>query len=286
MKIYDCFCYFNEDMLLELRFETMWDYVDYFVISEASYTHAGISRVPQFDINKFSKYASKIRYLRLDERPPGPNDFWKNENFIRNNLSKGLFDAEPHDYILISDLDEIPNPLAIDSYNSKYIRGDFQQKYYSYFLNNYWLGDVDKSGKIIPGSNVWQGTKITTYQFFVDFFSSNATSVRSYKSSGLLRSLKRSWFRKFYVQSIPNGGWHFTWVFSIEDIIKKIESTAHQEFNCPELKDPEYIKKMILYGRDFHKPNARYEPQKIDKQFPDYLIKNLDRWKDFLIFKE
>ena len=104
MKVYDCFCYFNEDMLLELRFETLWNYVDYFVITEASYTHAGNDRKTQFDISKFSKYESKIRYLQLDQRPPGENDFWKNENFIRNNIANGLFDANPEDLILISDL--------------------------------------------------------------------------------------------------------------------------------------------------------------------------------------
>ncbi len=285
MKIYDCFCYFNEDSILLLRLETLWDSVDYFVISEASYTHAGDPRDTHFDINKFEKYASKIRYLRLDERPLGPNDFWKNENFIRNNVSKGLFDAELEDLVLISDLDEIPNPAKILTYQPKYLRGDFDQRYYSYFLNNYWLGDVDNAGELIPNSNVWRGSKVTTYDHFLNFFSSNATSVRSYKSSGLLRSIKRTWFRKFNVQLINDGGWHFTWVFNIENIIKKIESTAHQEFNKEKYKNPAYIKDMILSGRDFHKPNARYQIQNIDQQFPNYLIDHQEIFKDLIAVK-
>ena len=285
MKIYDCFCYFNEDSILLLRLETLWDSVDYFVISEASYTHAGAPRDTHFDINKFEKYASKIRYLRLDERPLGPNDFWKNENFIRNNVSKGLFDAELEDLVLISDLDEIPNPAKILTYQPKYLRGDFDQRYYSYFLNNYWLGDVDNAGELIPNSNVWRGSKVTTYDHILNFFSSNATSVRSYKSSGLLRSIKRTWFRKFNVQLINDGGWHFTWVFNIENIIKKIESTAHQEFNKEKYKNPEYIKDMILSGRDFHKPNARYQIQNIDQQFPNYLIDHQEIFKDLIAVK-
>lgn len=284
-RIYDCFCYFNEDLMLELRLETLWDFVDFFVISEASYTHAGASRELQFDIKNFQKYASKIRYMPLHQRPDGVNDFWKNENFIRNNLAKGLYDARPDDWVMISDLDEIPKPQRIIDYQPKYLRGDFDQRYYSYYLNNYWLGDVDKKGVVQPNSNKWRGTKITTYQHFISFFKGNATSVRSYKSNGLLRSIKRSWFRLFSVQLISDGGWHFTWMFSLENIIKKIQSTAHQEYNKPEYKDPEHIKRMIQGGRDFHKPYSRYQLQDINEQFPDYLISHLDKFREFILFK-
>ncbi len=284
-RIYDCFCYFNEDLILELRFETLWDYVDFFVISEASYTHSGVSRKPLFDINRFQRYASKIRYVRLDERPPGANDFWKNENFIRNNLVNGLFDAKPNDWILVSDVDEIPKPERIKEYEPKYLRGDFDQGYYSYYFNNRWIGDVDAKGKLKPNSNIWRGTKVTTYKYFVDFFKSNATSVRNYKSAGVLRSIKRTWFKWFNVQLIKDGGWHFTWVFSLEDIIKKIEGTAHQEFNRPEFKNPEKIRQLIASGRDFHKPHSRYELQELDEKFPEYMVNNQPRFSDFLLKK-
>ena len=100
-KIYDCFCYCNEDMLLELRFETLWDYVDYFVISEAVYTQVGNPKPLNFDINKFSKYQEKIRYLVVDRFPEGPMDFWKNENYQRNYLVNGLYDAQDQDWISV-----------------------------------------------------------------------------------------------------------------------------------------------------------------------------------------
>jgi len=150
-------------------------------------------------------------------------------------------------------------------------------------LNNYWLGDVDENESILPNTNIWRGSKITTYRYFVDFFQSNSNSVRSYKSSGPLRSIKRAWFRKMNVQLIENGGWHFTWVFKMPDIVKKIESTAHQEFNRSEYKDPIYIEKMIRSGKDFHKPKSRFQAQKLDEQFPLYLRENPERFKDFLL---
>jgi len=282
-RTYDCFCYFNEDMLLELRLETLWDHVDIFVISEASYTHAGKERATEFDITKFKKYESKIRYIRLDARPEGPNGFWKNENFIRNNVANGLYDATPDDLILISDLDEIPKPEAIKLYDRSYKRADFHQRYYSYYLNNYWLGNVDDEEKLVPNSNIWNGTKITTYRYFVEFFKSNASSVRIYKSSGFLRGLKKAWFKFFQSQTIKDGGWHFTWVFSIENIIKKIESTAHQEFNHEEHKNPERIRSLILSGRDVNKPKARYQLQEIDDQFPKYLLENFEKFSMYIV---
>ncbi len=282
-RIYDCFCYFNEDLILELRFETLWDHVDVFVISEASYTHAGVAREPVFDIQRFQKYASKIRYLRLDDRPPGPNDFWKNENFIRNHVVNGLFDAKPNDWILISDVDEIPKPERIKQYDPKYFRGDFDQSYYSYYFNNLWIGDVDSSGKLKPNSSIWRGTKVTTYQYFIDFFKSNATSVRNYKSVGLLRSIKRTWFKWFNVQLIKDGGWHFTWIFSLENIIKKVESTAHQEFNDEHRKNHQFIISTINAGKDLNKPNARYVKVELDDSFPIDLLSNIEKYKNYLI---
>ncbi len=281
-RIYDCFCYFNEDMLLKLRLETLWNHVDYFVISEASYAHTGIHREPEFNIAKFEKYKSKIRYLRLDQRPIGPNDFWKNENFIRNNILNGLYDANPDDLILISDLDEIPNPKIIEQYDPQYLRGDCLQSYYSYYLNNYWIGDIGKDGYLIPNSNIWNGSKITSYEHFVNFFNSNASSVRSYKSHGLLRSFKRMWFKKFKVQYFKDAGWHFTWIFSTEDLIRKIENTAHQEFNTLERKNPTYIRQLIESGRDLNKPLARYQFKKLDATFPLYLQRNPQEFHEFL----
>ncbi len=274
-RLFDCFCYFNEDMLLELRLQTLWDQVDVFVISEASFSHRGQDRDTLFAPERFAKYSSKIRYLKLDRRPPGPNDFWKNENAIRNHLSAGLDDAAPDDRILVSDLDEIPEPSTIARYNPRFLRGDFEQAYYGYFLNN----RCYERGQPLR----WQGSKITTTQHFREFFGSNATSVRSYKSSGPLRSLKRAWFRQFQVHPIANGGWHFTWVLSMEDIVRKIENTAHQEFNTPELKNPRHIEAMIRAGRDFHKPDTHYVAEPVGPQFPAPLASHPERYAEWLL---
>ena len=278
-KIYDCFSFFNEELLLQLRLDTLWDHVDYFIISEATYTHKGHPRDTIFDIKKFEKYKTKIRYCKLETKPIGPNDFWKNANYIRNNITSGLSDADPEDLILISYLDEIPNPSSIFSYDPKFLRGDFIQKYYSYYLNNLWVQDASADN---PTEVPWRGTKITTFDHFTKFFSSNATSVRHFKSNGVLRSLKRTWFNKRRVQHIKAVGWHFTWVLSLDDIIKKMDSTAHS-FDDPKYRDRSYLKNSIDANRDFQDPNKHYVAKLIDDSFPEPLRRDTERYSEFIM---
>jgi len=276
-KTYDCFCYFNEDMLLELRFETLWNYVDYFIISEAIYTQSGKPKPLNFKIEKFLKYKDKIRYLIVDHFPPGSMDFWKNENYQRNYLINGLYDANTDDWIIVSDLDEIPNPKLISTYDPKrFKRGDFQQRAYVYRLNNL---SINKSSE--PA--IWQGSKITTYHYLLDFFK-NITAVRSYKSIGLLRAIKRSWFMKYQTQKIMNGGWHFSWVFSSQSIILKMESIAEQNFVREEFKNIDYIESRINLGLDVLDRDCQYLPQTVSfEQFPPFLVEHTEKYKAWLL---
>ncbi len=276
-RIYDCFCYFNEDMILELRLETLWNHVDFFVISEAVYTQTGNLKPLNFDIGRFAKYKDKIRYLVVDHFPPGEQGFWKNENYQRNFVINGLFDASPDDWILVSDLDEIPRPETIASFDpTRYLRGDFQQRPYAYFLNNLAV-EGDKPAK-------WPGSKVTTFRSLKAFFG-NATAVRSYKSAGIFRSIKRSFFRQFQVQHIAEGGWHFTWIMKPEKIVLKMESIAEQEFVREERKDVRYIDSTIRSGRCVLNDKSRFQSQVVDrKQFPAYLVAHqADKYADWLL---
>lgn len=274
-KIYDCFCYFNEDMLLKVRLETLWEKVDHFVIVESVYNSAGKPKPLNFKPEKFQQYASKIRYLVVSDYPHDINDAWQNELYQRNFFMNGLIDASPEDWILISDLDEIPHPEKIQLFNpERYKRADFQQAAYSYYLNN----RCYQKGQPV----LWHGSKITTYDYLVNFFGS-PERMKSYKSSGTLRSLKRYLFKKWMVQTIREGGWHFTWIASIENIILKLESFAHQEFNKPEYKDPEMIKQKIASGHEIINPLGRCIPQIVDSQFPDYIVQHQDELSTWLI---
>ena len=70
MKVYDCFQFFDEEMLLDLRLNVMDKYVDKFVITEANYMHNGKAKEFIFDIKNFSKFKDKIIYIQVDKQPP------------------------------------------------------------------------------------------------------------------------------------------------------------------------------------------------------------------------
>ena len=113
--IYDCFSYWDEDLLLDLRLNILNDYVDFFVIVEGNKTWQNNSKETRFDIKKFKKFKEKIIYIEVTDMPDGIDPYLR-ENHQRNCILRGLSDAKSDDKIIISDLDEIPNPLKISEF--------------------------------------------------------------------------------------------------------------------------------------------------------------------------
>ena len=128
--------FFDEEMLLDLRLNILDKFVDKFVIVESSYTHSGKEKKLIFDINKYSKFKEKINYIILKEPPIGIEEVsindndrevsrkeilnaLKRENLQRDTILKGLNDADNNDWIIISDLDEIPDLTNINFNNIK-----------------------------------------------------------------------------------------------------------------------------------------------------------------------
>ena len=126
MKIFDCFMYYDEDLILDLRLNYLNNYIDYFVIVESTFTHSGESRKLLFNINNFIKFKDKIRYIVLDKQPDNLEKILtsdnentvnsklilnaaKRENMQRNAIQQGLDYASQNDLVIISDVDEIPN---------------------------------------------------------------------------------------------------------------------------------------------------------------------------------
>ena len=181
MDIYDCFMYFDEDLLLDLRLNTLSKYVKKFIITEATYTHNGAKKNLKFDINNFQKFKDKIKYIVVDKAPPNILQLENGESenkrgtklilngmardyFQRENLSKGLTDTQDEDLILISDLDEIPNLDGLDISKVKNNIVIFEQKMFYYKLNLFY-----KEYK-------WLGTKATKRKKFYI-----STMVKKYK---------------------------------------------------------------------------------------------------------
>ena len=86
MKIYDCFMYFDEDLILEIRLNYLSNFIDKFIIIESSFNHRGEKRNPQFNINKFERFKDKIEYILIEEQPQNIEKI----NAVEDNNSKSL----------------------------------------------------------------------------------------------------------------------------------------------------------------------------------------------------
>ena len=153
MKIYDCFIYFDEDLLLDIRLNILDKFVDKFVIVESTVNHQGKSKKLHFDIKKYKKFEHKVNYIIVDDTPDNikkPHEGGESlvERHQRNSIMKGLKNANDNDLIILSDVDEIPNLNKLNEYNkNKY--AVFSQKMFMYKLNF-----------LNVKENNWHGSKI------------------------------------------------------------------------------------------------------------------------------
>ena len=69
MKIYDCFMFYDEDLISELRFNILNQYINEFIVVESKYTHSGEKRELLFNINKYANFKNKINYIVLENEP-------------------------------------------------------------------------------------------------------------------------------------------------------------------------------------------------------------------------
>ena len=270
MKIYDCFMYWDEDLLLDLRMNILNKVVDYFVIVEGNKTWQNNTKKFKFKIEKFKKFKKKIIYVKVDDLPDGKNP-WLRENFQRNCISRGLQKAREEDLIMISDLDEIPNPSVIKLFKATMRYAVFQQKLYYYKLNL--QSETDP---------LWLGTRICIKKYL--------------KSPQWLRELKfkkRPFWRidKLRLNNIlENGGWHFCNLKSPKKLLYKYKNVCetNDQFIFKNKIPKRYlnentIKKNIKKRSSIIGRNEQFNAKKLDNSFPSYLIKNKKFYSKWII---
>ena len=260
--IYDCFIYFDEDVVTDIRFNVLNDYVDYFVVVESSNTHRGSKKKINFSIDNFKEFKDKIIYILVDDLPIN-TDPWVLENFQRNCISRGINNCDENDIIIISDVDEIPNPETIKNFNLKNKFAIFKQKFFYYKLNLLSVNEPD-----------WYGSRICLKRYL--------------KSPQWLRNFKSkkypSWrIDKSKVHIIEDGGWHFSFLKSPENISKKLTSYAHKEFSGVEFSDINIIKKKVEKYEDLFDANKKYKKVSLDSSFPEYILKNTKKFSNWIV---
>ncbi len=295
MRIYDCFMFFDEEMLLDLRLNVLNKYVDKFVITEATYMHSGAPKKLLFDINKFSKFKDKIIYIVVDQQPKdllaiketesaNERDQKKTVNASKRELFQigktqdGLINTNPNDLIIVSDVDEIPNFEGIDlnRINEKLIF--FKQKMFYYKLN------------LLYEKLPWYGSKACRKKYFL--------------SPQWLRSIKNKKYPKWRLDIlfskkkyndilyVENGGWHFTNMRQPKDLENKLLNFLHHvdyEQSGMKLEDLEKLinEKKVMYNHSMDKKKKKWgEGEKLkiidQEEIPKYITENLDKFKPWL----
>jgi beta-1,4-mannosyl-glycoprotein beta-1,4-N-acetylglucosaminyltransferase len=266
MAIYDCFQYFNEDHMADLRFNILNDHVDFFVISESTKTHQGDNKDLNFKIENFKKYKHKIIYTVADFQKE--KDFLNHkggesliEQHQRNNILKGLDKANDNDLIILSDSDEIPDLTKLNEINNNKKFIAFSQKMFMYKIN---LQNIDESD--------WIGSKITKKK--------NITTMQNLRN---LKFKKYPFWRidKKNLQTI-HGGWHFSFLQTSEQILKKIKSFSHGEFNIDNINEKS-IEKKILKNEDIFGRGITLKKIELDSSYPNYILENKEKFSKWII---
>ena len=295
MKIYDCFQFFDENMMLDLRLNILYDKVEKFIIVENAYMHSGVKKKPVFNIKNFSKFKDKIIYILVDKLPEGLHDLTNIndldekgnrtidntlliEHNQRNSISKGLIEANNNDLIIVSDVDEIPNleNWDYDLKNKKLIH--FKQKMYYYKFN------------LKYSSKSWFGSKACLKKNFISPQWLRDTKEKKYP---LWRA--DIFFSKMKYNSIlhvDNGGWHFVNIKTPEDIEKKLKNFGHHTEYKESGLDLSSIQNMVKNKRavyDYHadmkksKWSGKEMLNKSDlSELPKYLNANASKYSSWI----
>ena len=296
MKIYDCFMFSDEKMILDIRLNVLNEYVDHFIIVESKYKHNGDIKNKNFDLNQFSKFKNKIIYIYLDREPKDlistniKNDEDKKnrtllhntylrENYQRNAIKDGILEAKAEDFIIIGDVDEIPNLKDLNFQNKKNQIIIFKQMMFYYKFNLFYK------------ELIWTGSK--------------ACTKKNLKSPQWLRNIKTKKYPLWRIDTlfsnkkyrninfIDNGGWHFTNMKTPEEIFLKLNTFLHNvDFKLSGLKLDD-IKKMVIEKKILYdhftdqsktdKWNSKIVLQSMDMSLlPEYIRKNSEKFKDWL----
>ena len=297
MKIYDCFMFFDEEMILDLRLNIMDKYVDKFIITESTYMHSGKPKKLIFDIKKYSKFKDKIIYSVVDKQPSNIesenetdtkeikgnkliNNSNKREHLQREKAVDFIKDADPNDYVLINDIDEIPNLKEINFKKIKKKLIFFKQKMFYYKFN------------LLHETLPWFGTRACKIKNLISPQWLRDTKQKKYPLWRLDILFSKNKYNSIHY--VENGGWHFTNIKSPEDIEKKyLNFLHHYEFEESGLKleDLERIvsEKKILYDHRVDQRKYKWTSKQTLKkiplsEMPEYLSENKDKFSKWIEF--
>lgn len=275
--IYDCFPFFNELDVLEIRLKELADVVDRFVIVEATKTFQKKDKPLYFAENRdlFREYDDKIIHVVVDRYPGFFHRLrvptaWDYSNHQKNMVAEGLKDCQEDDVVIISDLDEIPRADQVLKYSQEKGIKVFEQRHFNFFLNCAAVDGPDaRHLRKYSGLLYWRGSVMMNYRDF-----------RNFKQARLQRDRVGD-----DILDIPEGGWHFSFLGDWQQVAYKLEAWEHasEAHYSPEyLQNPENLRRIIESGEDLFGREFQFRFVKIDKTYPRYVQENLKRFSKYI----
>jgi len=268
MKIYDCFTFYNETDLLEIRLAELYNKVDHFVIVESNQTFTNRAKPWNLDLVRFAQYADKIIYVQVTDMPNSSNA-WDNEHFQRDAILRGLTDAAADDIIMVSDVDEIPRAAAVDC-----IRASDQTIFaLRMALYNFKLNYM----RTTPGQyDIWAMAA--------------RREVLDTITPSTLRNMRFNFMGTAYehanngCQTVEHAGWHFGYMGDRDFLVDKAQSFSHQEVNRPEFIAQIDIEASIAARTEWDRSSTnRYAIAELDSYFPHTVVNNRTHYSQWIL---
>jgi hypothetical protein len=267
-KIYDCFTFYNEFDLLDLRIAEMYEHVDYMVLVEANHTFQNQPKQFNFEQRiKEYQHFDKLIYVKVENMPLN-KDPWINERHQRDSIMLGIQDAADDDVIIIGDIDEILRPSTISELRngSCEIYG-FRMPLFN-FKYNYMLVTQDCY-------SVWNGALKKDL----------LTSPEDFRRQRHALNVLELNYKDDTVSIIEHAGWHFTYLGGDDFARNKIQSFSHSDDNRPEVLNQINVEESIRQGRGILLDNSDYlfKPVNVDNYLPATIVNNTDTYLDKLL---
>ncbi len=261
--IFDCFTFYNELDLLKIRFHVHAEFVDQFVLVEATRTFQGTPKPLFYLENKeeFKDFDDRVIHVIVDNYPSGfrkRRRAWKYEYNQRDSIFNGLIDANADDKVIISDVDEIIKPSIASQITSQ--PKVHQQHLFYYYLNGHCCL---QNGQPI----VWNGPVSMSW--------SNLKKIGSATKARFLIADEN-------IAKVQDAGWHFSYLGGPQRIIEKIESFSHTEFNTQEFKSHNHIEQCLNEGNDLFGRESKILFRDDTNYLPEYVLENIEEFRHLL----
>jgi len=269
MKVIDCFPFFNELDILEIRLEELYEVVDFFVLVEASKSQSMMDKPFYFDENKvrYEKYLDKIIHIKVTEYPEFTHS-WAMENFQRDLITLGLKkinemnELNNEDTIIVSDLDEVISKNSINNIvKNNFNIGVVELDFFVYFMN-------------FKANRKWKGPVFCKIKNFIG------------KSPQTLRNIKDG---LPVLKTEKCSGWHFGWMGGFEKMYYKLFSCIEplDKSKIPSYDDYVNIMNQSIKNKKFF--NIDYNPNSesfkivssTEQEYPEYLKLNQQKFKQY-----